>query len=221
MTVDQILTELKSLGTEKMRQLNLRRGAGENQYGVKMGDLRVLAKKIKTNHALALDLWKTGNVEAQLLAILILKPKELSTAELEAMVREATYTQLADWLNSYVVKQHPAKETRREAWIDSGDPMLARSGWSLIADRVYKSPNTLDFDLVLDRIEREMATAPEPAQWTMNYALAAVGIVSAEHRVRAITIGEKLGIYRDYPTPKGCTSPFAPIWITEMVKRRA
>lgn len=34
-----------------------------------------------------------------------------------------------------------------------------------------------------------------------------------------ITIGETLGIYRDYPVSKGCTSPFAPIWIDAMVSR--
>jgi 3-methyladenine DNA glycosylase AlkD len=47
------------------------------------------------------------------------------------------------------------------------------------------------------------------------------GIHFPDHRKRAIAIGEKLGIYRDYPVPKGCTSPFAPIWINEMVRRQS
>ena len=55
---------------------------------------------------------------------------------------------------------------------------------------------------------------------TMNFCLAGIGIHFPEHRQRAIAIGEKLGIFRDFPTPKGCTSPFAPIWINEMVKRQ-
>jgi 3-methyladenine DNA glycosylase AlkD len=53
----------------------------------------------------------------------------------------------------------------------------------------------------------------------MNVALANIGIHHAEHRARALAIGEALGVYRDYPTPPGCTSPFAPIWIGEMVRR--
>jgi 3-methyladenine DNA glycosylase AlkD len=57
-------------------------------------------------------------------------------------------------------------------------------------------------------------------QWTMNACLAEIGIHFPEHRKRAIAIGEKLGAYRDYPVSKGCTSPFAPIWINEMVRRR-
>ena len=55
----------------------------------------------------------------------------------------------------------------------------------------------------------------------MNYALAETGINHPEYRERAIAIGEKLGVYRDYPTSKGCTSPFAPIWINEMVSRQS
>ncbi|MNY56505.1 hypothetical protein D3C86_1925890 [compost metagenome] len=63
------------------------------------------------------------------------------------------------------------------------------------------------------------AAAPE-VQWTMNSTLAQIGINHPEYRERALNIGEKLGIYRDYPTSKGCTSPFAPIWINEMVRRQ-
>ena len=82
-----------------------------------------------------------------------------------------------------------------------------------------KDPDGLDLSALLDRIEAEMPNAPEPVQWTMNNTLAAIGINFPTHRARALDIGERLGIYRDYPTPKGCTSPFAPLWIGEMVRR--
>ena len=70
------------------------------------------------------------------------------------------------------------------------------------------------------RGQAEMADAVPEVQWTMNMALATIGIHFAKHRKRAIAIGEKLGIYRDYPCSKGCTSPFAPIWINAMVSRQ-
>ena len=73
---------------------------------------------------------------------------------------------------------------------------------------------------LLDRIEKEMASAAPELQWTMNCCLAEIGIHNPKLRKRAIAIGEKLGIYRDYPVSKGCTSPFAPIWINAMVSRR-
>jgi 3-methyladenine DNA glycosylase AlkD len=65
-----------------------------------------------------------------------------------------------------------------------------------------------------------MKTAPPEAQWTMNSCLAQIGIHFPAHRKRALAIGEKLGVYRDFPVSKGCTSPFAPVWIHAMVKRK-
>jgi 3-methyladenine DNA glycosylase AlkD len=65
-----------------------------------------------------------------------------------------------------------------------------------------------------------MKDAPPEVQWTMNSCLAKIGINHPKLRKRAIAIGEKLGVFRDYPVSKGCTSPFAPIWITEMVRRQ-
>lgn len=221
MSVEEALTRLEALGDEARRAHNAKNGAGDNQFGVKLGDIRVVAKEIKTDHELAMALWETGNVDARLLAILLMKPKLLSVDQLDQMVRSVTSTPVADWINSYVVKKHPDKERLREQWMTSTDPMALRSGWTLTAERVAKSPEGLDMGGLLDRIAAEMATAAEPAQWTMNICLAEIGINFPEHRQRALTIGEELGIYRDYPVSKGCTSPFAPIWVNEMVSRQS
>ena len=65
-----------------------------------------------------------------------------------------------------------------------------------------------------------MKDAPDRLQRAMNHCLAQIGIEYAEHRARAIDMGERLEVLEDYPTSPGCTSPFAPIWITEMVRRQ-
>lgn len=218
--VKEALAQLEALGDEKRRQHNSKYGAGENQFGVKLGDIRKLAKKIKTNHQLAMALWKTGNVDARLLAILLMDVKNLTADEVDQLVRSLSFVHVADWLMSYVVKHHSDKETLRRGWMDTDDPMAARAGWSLTTERVAKNPGDLDLPALLDRIESEMGKAAPEAQWTMNSCLAEIGIHHPDHRERAIAIGEKLGIYRDYPVSKGCTSPFAPIWIEAMVSRQ-
>ena len=220
LTLQETLRQLEALGNERMRAQNRRHGAGDNQFGVRLGDLRKLAAKIKTHHELAIALWETGNIDARLLAILLMEPKSLSSAEVDRMVRSVDFAQLADWLSSYVVKQHPDKETLRQAWMADDDPWAARAGWSLTSERIGKSPEGLDLPTLLARIESEMGVAAPEVQWTMNFCLAGIGIHFPEHRKRAIAIGEELGIYRDYPVSKGCTSPFAPIWIHEMVRRQ-
>jgi 3-methyladenine DNA glycosylase AlkD len=220
MTLNEALKQLKALGSEKVRAQNAKAGAGKNQFGVSLGDIRTLAKKIKTDHALALSLWDNGNVDAQFLAALLVQPKKLSAKELDRMVRSISFVRVADWLIAYVVRQHPDKEALRRDWMADDDRWAARAGWDLTAERVAKSPDGLDVPALLDRIESEMADAEPEVQWTMNNTLANIGIHFPKHRKRAIAIGEKLGIYRDYPVSKGCTSPFAPIWINFMVNRQ-
>lgn len=229
MTLDEALARLEALGNARIRELNAARtrfggGVTGPQFGVKLGDIRAVAKEIKTDHALALQLWETGNFDARLLAILIMKPKMLSVDELDRLVRSNETSQVSDWLNSYIVKAHPQKEALRLRWMESGaPPIAARAGWSLTAERIAKGAGKeedgLDLPALLDRIERELPTAHPLPQWTMNVALANIGIHHPEHRARALAIGEAAGVYRDYPVSPGCTSPFAPVWIGEMVRR--
>ena len=220
MTLKEALEQLQALGNDRMRAQNRKNGAGDNQFGVRLGDIRKVAKKAKTDHALALALWETGNVDARLLATLVIHPAELSAAELDAMVRSLDFAHLADWLIAYVVKNHPEKEALRQAWMADADPWAARAGWALTSERIGRSPEGLDLAALLDRIESELGGAAPEVQWTMNFCLAGVGIHHPEHRQRALAMGEALGIYRDYLVSKGCTSPFAPIWIAEMVRRQ-
>jgi len=220
MTVKEILAQLESLGDDARRKHNTKAGAPDNQFGVKLGDIRAIAKKIKTDHELALKLWDTGNVEAQLLATLIIKPESLSAGELDKLTRSTTCSQVAEWMNSYVVPQHSEKEALREKWMKAKDRWAARAGWHLTASRVNKDADGLDLPALLDRIEKEMPKAKPEVQWTMNNTLAAIGIRDAKLRKRAVAIGEKIGLYRDWPVSKGCTPPYVPVWVEFMVKRQ-
>ena len=101
------------------------------------------------------------------------------------------------------------------------EPGVAAAGWALTADRVVKKPGDLDMAGLLDTIESDMGNAPPRLQWAMNTCLATIGIENPDFRSRAIDIGERLRVLEDYPTSPGCTSPYAPVWIAEMVRRRS
>lgn len=221
MNTKEILAQLKALGDPARHAHNARAGAPANQFGVKLGDIRTLAKKLKTNHELALELWGTGNVEAQLVATLVMKPKALTPELLDTLTRSTTCAQVADWLNSYVVAQHPGKDALREKWMAAKDKWAARAGWNLTASRINKgTADDLDLPALLDRIEKEMPKAAPEVQWTMNNTLAAIGIHHEGLRKRAVAIGEKIGLYRDWPVAKGCIIPFVPVWVEAMVQRK-
>ena len=216
-TVTEVLAELATLEDPRARAVNERHG---DDHGVNLGRLRALAKRLKTQHELAGGLWATDDTAARLLALLVCRPKAFTRDELDVMVREARAPKVHDWLVNYVVKKSPHAEELRVAWSADPDPVVASAGWALTTERVAKRPEGLDLDGLLDVIEAEMADAPDRLQWAMNHCLAQIGIEHAAHRARAIGIGERLRVLEDYPTPPNCTSPFAPVWIAEMVRRQ-
>ncbi|WP_406261041.1 DNA alkylation repair protein [Streptomyces nigra] len=217
-TVAEVMAELAALEDPKTRAVNERHG---DDHGVNLGKLRAIAKRLKTRQDLAEELWATGDSAARLLALLICRPKAFGRDELEAMLREAGTPKVHDWLVNYVVRKSPHAEELRVVWFADPDPVVASAGWALTTERVAKRPDGLDLAGLLDTVEAEMKDAPPRLQWAMNHCLAQIGIEHPEHRARAIAIGERLEVLKDYPTSPGCTSPFAPVWIDEMVRRRA
>ncbi|MGW5384767.1 DNA alkylation repair protein [Nocardia sp. NPDC003963] len=211
------MAELADLADPKIRAVNERRG---DDHAVNLTKLRAVAKRLKTQQDLALGLWETGDTAARLLALLVCRPKAFAYDELDAMLRDARTPKVHDWLLNNVVRKNPHAEELRAAWFADPDPVVASAGWELTAERVTKQSGGLDLTGLLDTVESEMKDAPDRLQWAMNTCLAQIGITYPEYRARAIEIGQRLQVLEDYPTSPGCTSPFAPVWIAEMVRRQ-
>jgi 3-methyladenine DNA glycosylase AlkD len=218
MKVTEVMAELAALEDPRIREVNEKHG---DDHGVNLSKLRELGKRLKTQQELARQLWETEDTAGRLLALLICRPKGFEREQLDVMLRSARTPKVHDWLVNYVVKKSAHSEELRLAWSADPDPVVASAGWALTTERVAKTPGGLDLAGLLDVIEAEMKDAPDRLQWAMNHCLAQIGIEHAGHRARAIGIGERLEVLKDYPTPPNCTSPFAPIWINEMVRRQA
>jgi hypothetical protein len=121
MTLNETMKQFESLGDEKMRAYNAKSGADDKQFGVKHGDIRVLAKKIKADHNSAMSLWQTGNIDAEYLAILLIEPKDLSAKEANRMVRSVTFAwDLRGWQTGLTTMLSSSIPTRN---------LFARNGW--------------------------------------------------------------------------------------------
>ncbi len=215
--VAEVMAELAGLEDPRAREVNEKHG---DDHGVNLSKLRAVAKRLKTQQELARQLWETDDTAARLLSILTCRPKAFERDELDVMLRKARTPKVHDWLVNYVVKKNPHAEELRVVWSADPDPVVASAGWALTTERVAKNPEGLDLTGLLDVIEGEMKDAPDRLQWAMNHCLAQIGIEHAEHRTRALDIGERLEVLKEYPTPPNCTSPYAPIWIAEMVRRQ-
>jgi len=211
------MEQLASLEDPKMRAVNEKHG---DDHGVNLSRLRSVAKELKTQQELSRQLWQTGDTAARLLSLLICRPRSFEQDELDAMMREARSPKVQDWLVNYVVKKSPYAQDLRRRWFSDPDPVVAGAGWALTSERVAKNPEDLDIPALLDTIEADMRDAPGRLQWAMNTCLAQIGIAHPGFRPRAIAIGERLGVLKDYPTPPNCTSPYAPVWIAEIVRRQ-
>lgn len=213
---EAVMRELAALEDPKLREANQRRG---DDQGLNLTELRALAKRLGAHHELALELWETGDVAARLLATLVGKPKAYGVDELDRMIGDIGSPKLLDWFVVNVVKPGRHAEALRLLWKDR-DELVGRAGWSLTTARVVKGAEGLELEGLLDQIERELKRAPLHKQWAMNHCLAEIGIHHPKHRQRAIAIGERLAVFADYPASPGCTPPYVPVWIAEMVRRR-
>lgn len=213
----RVRADLDALEDPKARAVNERHG---DDHGVNLTKLRAIAKPLGRDQELARALWETDHTPSRLVALLIAKPKDFTAEELDRWLREARVPKVREWLVNYIVKKGTHADELRLRWLGDEDPLIESAGWSLTSERVAKRADGLDQPAILDEIEARMQSAPERLQWTMNETLAQIGIFTPDLRARAIDIGERLEVLKDYPTPPNCTSPFAPAWIAELVRRR-
>ena len=83
MTTEQIMKELEKKGSESIKKIFLNHRVKEPLFGVKVGDLKVIQKKVKRDHALAMDLFATGNYDARYLAGLIADESKMSKKDIQ------------------------------------------------------------------------------------------------------------------------------------------
>ena len=88
MKLREAMDKLKSMGTARNRKIYARHGVGQKQFGVSWANLGKLKKTIKTNHALAVQLWKTANHDARILATMIADPKMVDSKLLEMWAKD-------------------------------------------------------------------------------------------------------------------------------------
>lgn len=221
MTLDEAILQLEALGDEARRRHNIKNGLGDNQFGCKLGDVRNLAKQIRKDHVLALQLCESGNYEAVILAAMIMEPGLLSREEVEAMIGKQQYPGLVDELIFKTVALTPFAKDLALTWMESEEEMLGRAGWDLWVSIISsKNPGEIDYEHLLEVIENQIPDQPYHKQWAMNHCLVTIALNMSEYTQRCILIGEKIGHFDAKPVSKGCTSSYAPDWIAAVLKRK-
>ncbi len=220
MNVDQVMAQLEAMGSEQTRKTFRNHGAPESMFGVKVGDMKTIVKKVKTDQALAEGLYATGNSDAMYLAGLIADPAAMRPELLERWVREATWHMHSEFTVAWVAAESPHGWELGLRWIDDPDPRVATSGWSTLACVVALRPDAeLDLDALralLERVARELHGAPNRVRYTMNGFVIAVGCYVAPLCAEARRIGAALGRVHVEMGNTACKVPSAPEMIDKV-----
>jgi 3-methyladenine DNA glycosylase AlkD len=195
------------------------------QSNANLTAIRTLANNIGKNQELADYLWMQGGTKSRLLALLVLELKAVDTTYLATMITdieraaEPDQRQLSDWLVANVIMKKSALKKEASTWLAETSTIKQRVFWSLQA-RTLKAEHIELNRRLLEAIEQHIAAAPAMVQEHMNWCAAQIGIADETLRQQCIRLGERLGLYKDYPVSKGCTSPYLPIWIESVVGKR-
>ncbi len=193
---------------------------GNIDGSTKLGDLRKMAKDIKKDHALAMELWSSGKFMPRQLAILIMDGKQLSQETIDALDKDMQKhtsnerTQLMDWLMANQITKDKKANALIDTWQHSTSALQRRVYWYHQARLRWMGQTPPDnTEQLVAAIEMGIAKEEPEVQWAMNFCAGWIGVFDKKYRARCIAIGEKTGLYKGDHVSKNCTPNYLPEFI--------
>lgn len=197
MSVDEIMRELKSLGSEQIRKIYANHGMTGQVFGVKIGDMKPIVKRLKGDQETALALYDTGCMDAMYLAGLVADGAMMSREQLDAWAHSSCYGSIAEYTVAWVASESPHARELALRWIDSGDELVATSGWSTYSGVLALQPDDridkCEVERLLERIEAVIHTSPNRVRSCMNSFVIAAGTYVPDMVGRAKEAAKRIG----------------------------
>jgi 3-methyladenine DNA glycosylase AlkD len=222
MNAQEILSTFKKLGKPQTAAIYKRHLSGDNVCGVLTSEIAKLQKKIKVDHALALELWKTGNAEARILALQVADPERLTRADADGLLKDAPVHFVGCYLSELVGRSPIAEKTMR-AWMKSSDEFAREMGYGVFSARLKDDPGSVtdaEAEKVLATIEKEIHRSPNWARYAMNAALISIGIFKPALRKKTIEAAKRIGKIEVDHGETNCKTPNAVSYIEKASKRK-
>ncbi|WP_185552450.1 DNA alkylation repair protein [Listeria booriae] len=193
----------------------------------KLGDLRKIAKEIKQDHELAMELWSTEEFLPRLLAILIMDKKLLTQDVLNELDKDmqthpfGERNNLMDWLMANQLTKSKKTIALIESWENSSSALQRRTFWYYQARLRWTGQippeNTEE---LLSALEASIMQEKPEVKWAMNFTAGWIGVYDEKNPARCMQLGEKTGLYKDQVVARGCTPDYLPSFITIEVNKR-
>lgn len=226
-TFESVMHDLEAAGTEQNRKIYRRHGAGDNQFGVSYAYMGTLEKQIKReknptrDHELGMQLWATGNLDAQVLALRLLDPKRMDQATLEQWVLGIGDYGMADAFGAFTAKTPYARALGYE-WIDGDGEWIETSGWNILTHLILTNELTdAECEALLRRIEANIHTAKNRVRYSMNMAIINIGVRGGALYTGAMTSAKMIGPVIVDHGQTGCKTPDAAVYIDKTLAHQA
>lgn len=220
MTKNEVMLELARFGNEQTKKVLISHGAREPFFGVKVGDLKTLVKKIKVDHALALELYRTGNSDAMYLAGLIADENLVTKEELQEWAEGAYWYMLSEYTVPWLAAESRYGWELAMEWIESPDEMIASAGWSTLSNLVSLRPDEeLDKNrllALLDRVATRIHASQNRVRYTMNGFVIAAGSYVASLTDKANEVAASIGKVSVDMGGTACKVPLATAYIKKI-----
>jgi 3-methyladenine DNA glycosylase AlkD len=225
MTAEEIVAQLKPLGTDPYKNVLRKHGVQEPFFGVKIEDLKKIQKRIKKDYRLALDLYDTGIYDAMYLAGLIADDPKMTKKDLRHWVEKASCAMLSEYTVAWVAAESTHGWELALEWIDSSKERVAACGWATLSGLVaIKDDSELDLAALkrlLQRVEQTIHQQPNRVRYVMNSFVIAVGSYVPVLTDVALQTAAQLGPVTVDMGDTACKVPSAAEYIQKVQKRGA
>jgi len=202
-STQEVLAELKRKGTAATRRRMTRYGiVAKRAFGVPMGTLLVLARKLGTNQTLSLALWKCGWYEARLLATLIGDPAQVTRRQMDAWARSFENWGDCDTACFKLFDRVPFAGEKAIQWTASSREFVKRGGFALMACLALHRKEAPDAQFT-----RFLPLVVEGARDPRNFvkkgvvwALRGIGSRTPALRSASLDVARRLGASSDAPS---------------------
>lgn len=221
MTKDEIMQQLAAMGSEGTKKVLAKHGYREPFFGVKVGDMKTIQKKVKKDNALALELYNTGNADAMYLAALIADENKITKKDLNTWVMQAYCPNLSEFIVAQLTAETPHAVELALKWIDDKAENVASSGWSTLSNYLSIKPDA-DIDVALIeklllRVQQDINTAPNRVRYAMNGFVICVGSYLPALNKQAKALAKKLsGVVTVDMNGTACKLPDALAYINKV-----
>ena len=225
MTAEEVVAQLKTLGTDAYKKVLGKHGVQEPCFGVKIADLKKIQKRVKKDYRLALDLYDTGIYDAMYLAGLIADDPRMTRKDLRRWAETANCPALSEYTVAWVAAGSPHGRELALEWIDSSKESVAASGWAtligLVATRDDSELDLAELTKLLKRVQGTIHQQPNRVRHVMNSFVIAVGSYVRALTDEALQTAARMGSVSVDMGETACQVPSAAEYIQKVQKRGA